>query len=130
MLLIDNDTAAQVLNMAECITVLEEDYKEEALGSGTNRTKMLTAILRANSYIKSRAGDLPALMKRYMNLPSEDAARAAFEAYRGLWSENGLTSDEGLRNVAALGGVPDNTSLDKLADWSILKEALASQKTP
>jgi ABC-type nitrate/sulfonate/bicarbonate transport system substrate-binding protein len=96
----------------------------------TEVRKMLTAILRANSYIKSRAGDLPALMKRYMNLPSEDAARTAFEAYRGLWSENGLTSDEGLRNVAALGGVPDNTSLDKLADWSILKEALASQKTP
>ena len=39
MLLIDNDTAARVLNMAECITVLEEAYKEEALGSGTNRTK-------------------------------------------------------------------------------------------
>ena len=96
----------------------------------TEVRKMLTAILRANSYIKSRAGDLPALMKRYMNLPSEDAARTAFEAYRGLWSENGLTSDEGLRNVAALGGVPDNTPLDKLADWSILKEALASQKTP
>ena len=39
MLLIDNDTATQVLNMADCITALEEAYKEEALGSATNRTK-------------------------------------------------------------------------------------------
>ena len=39
MLLIDNDTAAQVLDMADCITALEEAYKEEALGSATNRTK-------------------------------------------------------------------------------------------
>ncbi len=35
MLLIDNDTATQVLNMADCITALEEAYKEEALGSAT-----------------------------------------------------------------------------------------------
>ena len=39
MLLIDNDTATQVLDMADCITALEEAYKEEALGSATNRTK-------------------------------------------------------------------------------------------
>jgi len=39
MLLIDNDTATQVLHMADCITALEEAYKEEALGSATNRTK-------------------------------------------------------------------------------------------
>src|SRR5262245_34279477 len=39
MLLIDNDTVTQVLDMADCITALEEAYKEEALGSATNRTK-------------------------------------------------------------------------------------------
>ena len=39
MLLIDNDTATQVLNIADCITALEEAYKEEAVGSATNRTK-------------------------------------------------------------------------------------------
>lgn len=39
MLLIDNDTASQVLNMADCIAALEEAYKEEALGSAANRTK-------------------------------------------------------------------------------------------
>ncbi len=94
----------------------------------TEVRKMLLAILKANGYIKSRAADLPALMKQYMNLPSVEAARTAFDAYRGLWSENGLTSDDGLRNVAALGSVPENTPLDKLADWSILKEALASTK--
>jgi ABC-type nitrate/sulfonate/bicarbonate transport system substrate-binding protein len=96
----------------------------------TEVKRMLTAILRANAYIKSRAGDLPGLMKQYMHLPAVDTARTAFEAYRGLWSENGLTSAEGLRNVASLGGVGENTPLDKLADWSILKEVLASQKTP
>lgn len=90
--------------------------------------KMLTAILRANAYIKSRSADLPDLMRQYMKLPALDAARMVFEAYRGLWSENGLTSDEGLRNVGTLGGVPENIPLDKLVDWSILKEALASQK--
>ena len=91
---------------------------------------MLAAILKANGYIKSRAADLPELMKQYMNLPAMETARTAFDAYRGLWSENGLTSDEGLRNVAALGGVPENTPLDRLADWSILKEALGSAKAP
>ena len=30
MLLIDNDTATQVLDMADCITALEDAYKEEA----------------------------------------------------------------------------------------------------
>ena len=39
MLLIDNDSAAQVLNMADCISTLEDAYKEEALGSAANRTK-------------------------------------------------------------------------------------------
>jgi ornithine cyclodeaminase/alanine dehydrogenase-like protein (mu-crystallin family) len=39
MLLIDNDTATQVLDIADCITALEEAYREEAIGSGTNRTK-------------------------------------------------------------------------------------------
>ena len=39
MLLIDNDTASQVLNMADCITALEDAYKEEAVGSAANRTK-------------------------------------------------------------------------------------------
>lgn len=96
----------------------------------TEVRRMLSAILRANAYIKSRATDLPAMMKQYMNLPAIEAARTAFDAYKGLWSENGLTSDEGLRNVAVLGGVPENTPLDKLADWSILKEALASTKGP
>lgn len=56
------------------------------------------------------------------------SARTAFDAYRGLWSKIGLTSDEGLRNVAALGGVPENTPVEKLADCSILKDALASIK--
>ena len=92
--------------------------------------RMLSAILKANGYIKSRAADLPELMKQYMNLPAVETARTAFDAYRGLWSEKGLTSDEGLRNVAALGGVPENTPLDRLADWSILKEALGSTKAP
>jgi NitT/TauT family transport system substrate-binding protein len=92
--------------------------------------RVLTAILRANAYIKSRSADLPVLMQKFMRLPAVDTARTAFEAYRGLWSENGLTSDEGLRNVGALGGVPENTPLDRLVDWSVLKEALASQNTP
>jgi ornithine cyclodeaminase/alanine dehydrogenase-like protein (mu-crystallin family) len=39
MLLIDNDTATQMLNMADCITALEEAYKEEANGTAVNRTK-------------------------------------------------------------------------------------------
>ena len=94
----------------------------------TEVRKMLTAILRANAYIKSRATDLPDLMKEFMKLPDLDAARMAFEAYRGLWSENGLTSDEGLRNVATLGGVPSSVPNEKLADWSVLKGILHERK--
>ena len=39
MLLINNEAASQVLNMKQCIEVLEEAFKEEGWGSGANRTK-------------------------------------------------------------------------------------------
>jgi sulfonate transport system substrate-binding protein len=103
-------------------------YEDRIRDKRAEVKKMLSAILKANAYIKSRSPDLPDLMKQYMKVPELDTARLAFEAYRGLWSENGLTSDEGLRNVGTLGGVPENIPLDKVVNWSILKEALASQK--
>ena len=39
MLLINNEAASQVLNMKQCVEVLEEAFKEEGAGSGVNRTK-------------------------------------------------------------------------------------------
>jgi ABC-type nitrate/sulfonate/bicarbonate transport system substrate-binding protein len=90
--------------------------------------RMLTALLAANAYIKSRPADLPVLMKEFIKAPNIETARIAFDAYNGLWSEKGLTSDEGLRNVAHLGDVAPNVPLTKLVDWSILQEILSEEK--
>ncbi len=38
-LLINNELAKELLPMRDCIEALEEAYREEGEGSGTNRTK-------------------------------------------------------------------------------------------
>jgi alanine dehydrogenase len=49
MLLIDNDTATQVLSMEDCIAALEEAYVEEGNGTGANRTKSQMHVHTANA---------------------------------------------------------------------------------
>jgi ABC-type nitrate/sulfonate/bicarbonate transport system substrate-binding protein len=84
--------------------------------------RVLIAILRGISYTKSNREEVLPLLKDFVGLEGLEAARKVYEAVKDIWPENGLTSEEGLKNAFARAGLPASISAEKIVNWSILKK--------
>ena len=84
--------------------------------------RVLVAILKGISYTKSNREEMVPMLKDFVGLEGLEAARKVYEAVKDIWPENGLTSDEGLKNAFSRAGLPASISAEKIVNWSILKK--------
>jgi ABC-type nitrate/sulfonate/bicarbonate transport system substrate-binding protein len=91
--------------------------------------KVLLGTLKGIHYTKTRGEDVFPLLKEFLGLESLEIAKKAFDRLRDIWSDTGVPSEKALRVAATLAEVPSTFPLDKLANWSFLKEAGSSLKT-
>jgi ABC-type nitrate/sulfonate/bicarbonate transport system substrate-binding protein len=91
--------------------------------------KVLLGTLKGIHYTKTRGEDALLLLKDFLGLESMEMAKKAFDRLKDIWSDNGVPSEKALRVAANLAEVPNTFPLDKLANWSFLKEAGSSLKT-
>jgi len=70
------------------------------------------------------------LLQEFIKLESAEMTRRAYEAVKDVWPENGLPSDEGLKNVLLSEEIPADTPISKMTNWGPLNEALAAAKRP
>jgi ABC-type nitrate/sulfonate/bicarbonate transport system substrate-binding protein len=84
---------------------------------------VLTAILKGLRYTKSHEDEMLPLIKEFVGLESLETAKKAYETYMTIWPDSGRGSDDGLRLVVDLAGLPATTPVEKLANWSPLREA-------
>ena len=91
---------------------------------------VISGILKAISYVRTRRDDVLPLLQEFIKLESAEMSRSAYEAIKDIWPENGLASEDGLRNVMFTEDVPADTPLSKVANWGPLNEAVLSMKRP
>jgi NitT/TauT family transport system substrate-binding protein len=91
-------------------------------------TAVLTAILKGLMYTKSHKDEMLPMIKEFVGLESLEIAKKAYDTYMTIWPDNGLGSDEGLRLVMTLAGVPASTSFEKMVNWQPLKQASAAMR--
>ena len=78
------------------------------------------AILKGISYTKSNREEVLPLLKDFVGLESLGMAKKAYEAVKDIWPDDGLPSDEGLRNAFARAGLPSSVAPEKIVNWSLL----------
>ena len=86
------------------------------------------AILRGINYAKANHEEMLPMLKDFVGLEGPEAARKVYEAVKDIWPENGLTSDEGLKNAFSRAGLPASISAEKIVNWSILKKVTLSRR--
>jgi len=55
-------------------------------------------------------------------------AQKAYERLRDIWPDNGMPTERGLKNVASMAEVPAEVPMEKVVDWSVVKEASSALK--
>jgi ABC-type nitrate/sulfonate/bicarbonate transport system substrate-binding protein len=88
--------------------------------------KVLGGALRGIAYTKSRRDEVVPLLKDFIGLDSLDMAQKAYDRLRDIWPDSGMPTERGLKNVASMAEVPAGVPLEKIVDWSLVKEASAS----
>lgn len=88
--------------------------------------KIITAIVRGIAYAKSRRQEAVPLLREFVGLESLEVAEKAYDAVKDMWPDNGLPSNQGLRNAITIADIAPTVSIDKLVNWGPLKEVLAS----
>jgi ABC-type nitrate/sulfonate/bicarbonate transport system substrate-binding protein len=91
-------------------------------------TGVLTAILKGVMYTKSHKDEMLPLIKEFVGLESLDMARKAYDTYMTIWPDTGMGSEEGLRMVMNLAGIAATVPVEKMVNWSPLREASAALK--
>jgi NitT/TauT family transport system substrate-binding protein len=92
--------------------------------------KLLTSALRGIAYTKGHREEVLPLLKQFIALPTLEMTGKAFDAIKELWPDDGLPSEQGLRTGLSLADVPPSVPPEKIVDWSILNQAVASLKKP
>ena len=91
---------------------------------------VLSGVLKGIAYTRTRRDEVLPLLQEFIKLESAEMTRRAYEAIKDIWPENGLPTDEGLKNVMATEDVPIDTPLAKMTNWGPLNEAVAGLKRP
>jgi len=84
--------------------------------------RVLMAILRGINYAKANREEMLPMLKDFVGLEGPEAARKVYEAVKDIWPDDGLPSDEGLRNAFTRAGLPASISAEKIVNWSLLRK--------
>jgi NitT/TauT family transport system substrate-binding protein len=90
--------------------------------------KVVSGALRGIHYTRTHRDDVIPLLKDFIGLESLDMAQKAYDRLRDIWPDNGMPTERGLKNVASMAEVPAGVSMEKIVDWSVVKEASSSLK--
>lgn len=90
--------------------------------------KVLSASLKGIAFTKSRREEVAPLLKDFIGLDSLEMAQRAHDKLRDIWPDSGMPTEKGLKNVAGMAEVPANVPMDKIVDWTLVKEAAALLK--
>ena len=91
--------------------------------------KVLTAAIKGIALTKSRRDEVVPLLKEFIGLENLDMAQKAYDRLKDIWPDNGLPTERGLKNVAGMAEVPAGVPMEKIVDWTLVKEVSASLKT-
>ncbi|MGH7796802.1 MAG: ABC transporter substrate-binding protein [Candidatus Binatia bacterium] len=91
--------------------------------------KVLTSALKGIAYTKSHREEVLPLLKQFIALPTLEMTGEAFDVIKDLWPDDGLPSEQGLRTGLSLADIPPSVPPEKIVDWAILNQAVASLKT-
>jgi len=69
------------------------------------------------------------LLKEFIGLENLEMAQKAYDSLRDIWPDSGLPTEKGLKNVMSVAEVPAGLAMEKIVDWSFVKEVSASLKT-
>jgi NitT/TauT family transport system substrate-binding protein len=90
--------------------------------------KVVFSALRGIAFTKSRREEVVPLLKDFIGLENLEMAQKAYDRLLDIWPDNGLPTEKGLKNVANMAAVPTGVPMEKIVDWSLVKEAASSLK--
>jgi NitT/TauT family transport system substrate-binding protein len=91
--------------------------------------KVVLSALKGIAFTKSRRDEVVPLLKEFIGLENLEMAQKAYDRLRDIWPDNGLPTEKGLKNVASMAEGPTAVPMEKIVDWSLVKEAASSLKT-
>ena len=68
------------------------------------------------------------LLKDFIGLENLEMAQKAYDRLRDIWPDSGLPTERGLKNVVSMAEVPAGVPMEKIVDWSLIKEVSSSLK--
>jgi len=94
--------------------------------------RMIKAVLRATEYIRTRKADILAFLEAKWGIQEADVRESIYREMVGLFSRDGVASDETMKNVLQLvrdtRKSRDDKTLADVVDWSFAKKAQAELK--
>ena len=91
--------------------------------------KVLAGALKGIAFTKSRRDEVVPLLKEFIGLESLEMAQKAYDKLRDIWPDNGMPTERGLKNVTSMAEVPVNVPMEKIVDWTLIKEASSSLRS-
>jgi NitT/TauT family transport system substrate-binding protein len=89
--------------------------------------KVLAGALRGIAFTKSRREEVVPLLKEFIGLETLEMAQRAYEKLRDIWPDNGMPTENGLKNVASMAEVPVGVPMERIVDWTLVKEISAAR---
>jgi len=94
--------------------------------------KMIKAVLKATDYIRTRKNDILSYLEAKWGIKESDVRESIYRDMVGLFSRDGVASDETMKNVVQLvrdtRKSKDDKTLADVVDWSFAKRAQAELK--
>jgi NitT/TauT family transport system substrate-binding protein len=89
--------------------------------------KMIKAILKSVDYIRNRKADILSLMETKWGIKEADIREGIYRDIIGIYSRNGVASDETMKNVIQLvrdtRKSKEEVALSSIVDWTFAKKA-------
>ena len=94
--------------------------------------KMIKAVLKATDYIRTRKTDILAFLEAKWGIKESDVRESIYRDMVGLFSRDGVASEETMKNVVQLvrdtRKSKDDKTMADIFDWSFAKKAQAELK--
>ena len=94
--------------------------------------KMIKALLKATDYIRTRKADILSLIETQWGIKEPDIRESIYRDMVGLFSRDGIASEETMKNVVQLvretRKSKDDKTMADIFDWSFVKKAQAELK--
>jgi len=95
--------------------------------------KMIKAVLKATDYIRNRKAEILPFLEAKWGIKEADVRESIYRDMVGLFSHDGIASDQTMNNVVQLvrdtRKSKDDKTLADIVDWSFAKKAVAELKT-